>query len=134
MKNAGTDQEFTGNLGMPSHEWLIRVAERTGAEEILAILSISPIAEIRMAVADNRSTPEHVLTLLAQDPDVDVRYSMAENHNLSEELLQTLVDDPNPYVAMRAQKTMNRIHCGAVYRADFGSGELKMRRTNRSSG
>lgn len=127
-KNNAFTGDSEGNLGMPVHEWLVRVAERTRAEEILAILSISPIVEIRIAVADNRNTPEHILSLLAMDEDSDVRYSMAENHNLDFELLQTLAEDHNPYVAMRARQTLDRVQVTQIYHGDFGHRDLQIRR------
>ncbi|HEY9788128.1 MAG TPA: hypothetical protein V6D17_22255 [Candidatus Obscuribacterales bacterium] len=116
------EREFQGCLGMPSHEWLVRIAERTNLEEILAILSISPIAQIRVAVADNCNTPEHILALLAKDADADVRYAMAENHNLKKEILQILEEDDNPYISSRASKTLSRLRAGAVIHAKFKAG------------
>lgn len=62
-----------------------------------------------MAVADHLDTPAAVLLLLADDEDADVRYAIAENHNISRHVLNKLLDDGNPYVAQRAQTTLERL-------------------------
>jgi hypothetical protein len=57
-------------------------------------------------VAENPNTPPEVLERLATDDNVDVRYGVAENPYIPAHILQRLADDDNPYVACRAQKTL----------------------------
>lgn len=69
-------------------------------------------AAVREAVADNPSTNLRTLWLLANDHNLDVRYALAENHNLSEKVLSALCRDDNPYVALRAEKTLRKKNPG----------------------
>ena len=68
-----------------------------------------PVADVRVAVADNRNTPIEAIWVLVNDEDPDVRYQLAENHNLPKEVLTVLCEDDNPYVADRAQRTLERL-------------------------
>ena len=65
--------------------------------------------EVRIGVADNPSTPFSTLLKLSGDESEDVRYAMAENHNLQGFLLARLQNDDNPYVSVRANKTLERL-------------------------
>jgi hypothetical protein len=86
-----------------------RVAENSHAPaEILSLLAHDASADVRIGLADNAAAPRSVLTVLAQDACDDVRYALAENANTPAELLTILAADTNPYVAWRAQTTLNR--------------------------
>jgi hypothetical protein len=65
--------------------------------------------EIRSDLADNKETPLDCLYVLATDYDPTLRYQVAENHQVPLEVLQFLTSDENPYVACRAQKTIDRL-------------------------
>lgn len=92
------------------YRWLIKLAEDPhSSESVLLKLAACPITDIRIAVADNEAATRAVLEKLARDEDCDVRYALAENHNISEALLDYLAKDENPYVAMRAEKTLMRL-------------------------
>ncbi len=84
----------------------------TDAPETLSAMAENKYAEVRTAVADHPSAPVDVLMTLAHDPDVDVRYSLAENNNLPSPVLAELARDENPYVAVKAQKTLGRRQTG----------------------
>jgi hypothetical protein len=68
-----------------------------------------PDGDLRAIVAENLNAPLEVIERLARDSDVNVRYQLAENHNISVIVLQSLSQDDNPYVACRAQQTLERI-------------------------
>ena len=74
----------------------------------LTRLALSANADIRCAISENPKTPLNVLWALTHDRDADVRYSLAENHNINASILTTLSSDENPYVAARAQRTLQR--------------------------
>jgi hypothetical protein len=76
---------------------------------ILETLVAHPEPNVRAALAENKSTPFSCLWRLAHDEDADVRFQLAENHNLPKQVLSALAEDDNPYVACRAQKTLERI-------------------------
>ena len=89
---------------------LVRIAtHRNTPRRTLARLAASSHSDVRCAVGENAGTPLEVLRCLARDIDPDVRYSLAENHNLCVEILNMLLGDENPYVAVRAQRTIERI-------------------------
>lgn len=62
--------------------------------------------DVRMAVGEHHDVPEPLLQILARDPDSDVRYSLAENPTMPATVLEILSSDENPYVAARAQRTL----------------------------
>jgi len=76
---------------------------------LLERLAAHPIADVRVAVADNENAPLYSIWALAKDADPDVRYQIAENHCLPLDLICLLSNDENPYVASRAQQTFNRL-------------------------
>lgn len=91
-----------------------KIAERIAlnpqaSAETLKRLSQSGANEVRAAVADNTNTDGETIRALARDEHIDVRFRMAENPNLSTEILQELARDENPYVAYRAQMTLERL-------------------------
>ncbi len=57
----------------------------------------------------NPSGPEVFLQHLALDQSSDVRYALAENAAIPVEVLKVLSRDENPYVAHRADLTLNRL-------------------------
>ncbi|MBS1999269.1 MAG: tetratricopeptide repeat protein [Cyanobacteria bacterium SZAS LIN-2] len=66
-------------------------------------------AEVRIAVAENSSTPAPTLESLACDENPDVRYRLAENPDTPVPILETLAQDENPYVVARAHDTLNAV-------------------------
>jgi hypothetical protein len=76
---------------------------------VLGVLSYDCDNRIRAAVADNQNTPYMSLIRLARDEADDIRYQLAENHNLPLQVLLVLESDENPYVRVRAQRTLERI-------------------------
>lgn len=81
---------------------------------VLNILALHSSAEVRIAVSDNPTVPAALLEDLAGDKDDDVRYAVAENHNVPAHVLLRLMEDSNPYVATRAEKTLEKL------KAEFG--------------
>src|SRR5205814_4078016 len=75
----------------------------------LAKLAVNRNPDVRCAVGENANTAKDVLWLLARDEDADVRFSLAENHNINDDILIFLSSDENPYVAARAQRTLQRV-------------------------
>lgn len=98
-------------LASDGPDWILeRVAENQGTTaETLSKLAKHSSADVRAAVATNSNTLLDVLLDLVQDESVDVRYSIAENHNMPMCVLESLRDDENPYVSMRAQRTIARL-------------------------
>jgi hypothetical protein len=102
---------------------LVKIAENLrNAPEALSQLAQDEHIDVRIAVADNQHTPVATLSILARDEHTDVRYAVAENHNIPAHLLTDLAQDENPYVAARAQQTLNRITGGQIVLASFGKG------------
>ncbi len=64
---------------------------------------------VKEAVIDNPATPMDILEMMLRDNDSEVRYALAENHNVPIRIIEPLCMDDNPYVADRAQRTMERI-------------------------
>lgn len=71
--------------------------------------------DVRIGVIDNPSVTSAILDELVQDESDDVRYALAENHNTPAHILFLLLDDENPYVAVRAENTIERL------KQEFGS-------------
>ena len=102
---------------------LERIAENPRCSpETLSKLAAHCCAAVRVAVAENTNTVLDVLLTLVQDESVDVRYSIAENHSMPFGILESLVDDDNPYVSMRARKTLARLVENNVRRGRFKMG------------
>jgi hypothetical protein len=86
----------------------VRVAEnRATPIALLVQLALDGEADVRIAVAENPSTPRGLKQFLASDDCADVRYAMAESPHTDLELLKALSRDENPYVAGRAQRTID---------------------------
>lgn len=84
-----------------------RVAENKATPaHALKILGKDKCPDVRIAVGSNSGTPVKVLWMLALDLSPDVRFSLAENNGLSAIILIWLSEDENPYVALRAQRTL----------------------------
>lgn len=93
-----------------SVEVLERVAENAGTPaETLSRLAWDSSPSVRSSVAENANTPVESFWLLAFDDCIDVRYMLAESAHVPEEVLKRLTEDDNPYVALRAQRTVERI-------------------------
>ncbi len=89
---------------------LERIAEHPRVSPYtLAMLAESEHHEVRIAVAENRSTPYSVQNKLAYDDHEDVRYRLAESPHMRLSILAILEMDENPYISMRATKTMEKI-------------------------
>ncbi len=92
-------------------DWILeRIAENPGTTAAtLSKLAKHCCSTVRAAVAANSNTLLDVLLDLVQDESADVRYSMAENYNMPMCVLESLREDENPYVSMRAQRTVARL-------------------------
>ena len=90
--------------------WGKQVAEHPDTSiDALRELAAHNDLEVRIAVADHRNTPLETLMILAQDECVDLRYAIAENHNIHEDVLNMLAEDDNPFIAFRAEETLERV-------------------------
>lgn len=106
--NPNTPKEVLAKLATDVLENIRRrVAEnpRTPVSTLVQLAS-DPSVDVRLSVAENPNTPAEVLEQLAADDNVDVRYGVAENPYIPAHILQRLAEDDNPYVACRAQKTL----------------------------
>jgi hypothetical protein len=74
----------------------------------LRILAEDENDDVRISVAENPNVPSAAMLKLAFDPSADVRYALAENARMPAWVLGTLCKDENPYVACRAQSTIDR--------------------------
>lgn len=91
---------------------LERVAEHPCTPpDTMVKLSRHPASEVRIALGNNPRCLIWLICKLCHDSDVDVRYSLAENPNMPIEVLQRLSADDNPYVAVRARRTLMRADC-----------------------
>lgn len=79
--------------------------------EVLAMLSTSPSATVRVLVAQNPNTPETALNHLARDEDDSVRRAVSQRSNVSSEVLRVAllprellsqIDAPEPLPAAPA--------------------------------
>jgi hypothetical protein len=91
---------------------------RTPAE-VLRQLAKDQDMDVRLAVADNMHTPPDTLVLLATDSCVDVRYDLAENRHLPIKVLIELSNDENPYVRLRALKTLQQVSPDSIVTAQI---------------
>jgi hypothetical protein len=90
---------------------LQRIAEHPHTTpQTLRELACHPAAEVKLAVAENHNCPEDVLAVLSCDENLDVRYILAESYHVPKVILDHLAEDDNPYVAFRAQKTLQRLN------------------------
>src|SRR4030095_3780333 len=100
-----------------SIEVLERVAENPCTPtDTLARLAWDSSPSVRSSVAENENTPEESFWLLAFDDCVDVRYMVAESAHVPEEILKRLIEDDNPYVALRAQRTVEKMSSNSAIR------------------
>ncbi|MBZ0188755.1 MAG: hypothetical protein K8F91_21100 [Candidatus Obscuribacterales bacterium] len=89
---------------------LERIAEHPRTSPYtLSRLCMNQYKEVRQAVADNHATPYSAQLSLSQDRDPDVRYVLAENHHVCVNILEVLSVDENPFVSMRASRTLERL-------------------------
>jgi hypothetical protein len=122
--NPNTPSKVLAELAESSPDCVLeRIAENPRASsETLSRLAAHCCAAVRAAVAENTNTLLDVLLELVQDESVDVRYSIAENHSMPFGILESLIDDENPYVSMRARKTLARLVENNVRRGKFKIG------------
>lgn len=109
--NPNTPKEVLAKLASDVLENVRRRVADNPRTPVGALMQLAhdPSIDVRLSVAENPNTPPAVLEQLAADDCVDVRYGVAENPHIPEEFLRTLAEDSNPYVACRAQKTLNMI-------------------------
>jgi hypothetical protein len=89
---------------------LERIAGHPNAHPaILKRLAGSESSDVRTAVAENSNAEIEILRDLMADGNIDVRFCLAENPNVPTEILEELAVDDNPYVAYRAQSTLEKI-------------------------
>ena len=87
-----------------------RVAENQSTpKKLLESLSSDLSSEVRAQVAFNSRTSLREKWRLAMDSSPDVRYQIAENPHTDTEILIWLSTDENPYVAQRADQTLQSI-------------------------
>ena len=87
-----------------------RVAENPAtAVSTLVTLLADEHPDVRIGLTYNPSLPVSFLHDLANDPHPDVRYAVAESPHVPKPILVCLWSDENPYVANRAQRTLERI-------------------------
>lgn len=122
--NPNTPAKVLADLAETAPDRILeRIAENPRASaETLSKLATHGCTAVRVAVAENTNTVLDVLLTLVQDDSVDVRYSIAENHSMPFGILESLVDDENPYVSMRARKTLSRLVENNVKRGRFKIG------------
>jgi hypothetical protein len=88
-----------------------RVAQNPASPpQLMLILLNDPAADVRVGLSENPKAPFFILQRLVIDEDIHVRYDMAENRHMPEILLRRLMDDDNPYVALRASRTVNALY------------------------
>lgn len=96
---------------------LIDIACKFGSmRTTMSNLGLHESVEVRCAVAECSSTPPELLWKLSQDESPDVRYHLAGNHNISINVLFALTADENPYVADRAERTLDRLFSECHYK------------------
>lgn len=76
---------------------------------VLILLSYDEDADVRIAAGMNPTTPRFAVKRLILDDNVDVRYAMAETSSLPVAFLGELTTDENPYVALRANRTIDNL-------------------------
>lgn len=64
---------------------------------------------VRISLALNPKVPAVLLAKLAADTNADVRFTIAENPHTAIGILINLTADENPYVALRAERTIEAI-------------------------
>lgn len=107
-----------------------RVAEHPGVHpSTLNRLAEHPEGCVRLAVAENSNVSAGTFSRLASDRNIDVRYCLAENVHTPQTVLLKLSGDDNPYVAARAEQTLNRLSGADVIEGHFG--ETSKRRAAR---
>ena len=88
-----------------------RLAENpVSPEDLLRLLARDKNPDVRAAVASNDNTPPDLLEELSLDEDVNVRLILANEIKLPVYLLEWLARDDNPYVADRAESTLDILY------------------------
>lgn len=65
--------------------------------------------KVKEALLDNPCLPSFISYDLAKDESPDIRFELASNPYTTGGILRMLVNDENPYVASRAERTLERI-------------------------
>jgi hypothetical protein len=99
----------------------LRVAEHPNSpQDVLKILAKDQHPDVRAAVGEHPSAPAEILERLVADLSVDVRYVLAESPSIPGHLLQKLAADENPYVSVRAQRTLRSLTQGSSKSNNIG--------------
>lgn len=98
-----------GLLARQALESRIDLASRSDRVQTLRILATDNHSAVRLALLDNPSLPEEIFFLLCEDENADIRYATAEDYRSPFAVLSILITDENPYVAQRAEQTVNRL-------------------------
>lgn len=112
--NPNTPKEVLTKLACDSLENVRRrVAENPRTPvDVLKQLVFDESADVRLSVAENPNAPVEVIEDLARDENADVRYGVAENPHIPLHILSRLSEDENPYVAFRANRTLQCVMPG----------------------
>lgn len=108
---AGAKTTSSGELSwLASSEFAkirMRVAENSMTPPaVLESLACDENPDVRLAVAGNPATPKRIIFGMVRDPDLSVRHGLAEDPNIPIDILRLLAEDDNPYVYLRARKTL----------------------------
>ncbi|MBX9721452.1 MAG: hypothetical protein K2X81_08670 [Candidatus Obscuribacterales bacterium] len=89
---------------------LVRIAENPNTSSLtLSRLARHKSTLVRIAVAESNIIPFDVMKALAEDESLDVCYALAANPKLPSRYLLLLQSNENPYVALRAIRTLARL-------------------------
>jgi len=111
---AGNHTTSRDDLALLAHSREPRVRGRVAENPSCPTTALQALAEdehpdVRSNVAGNPKATFPMLRQLAKDFCLNVRYTLAEDHNLPRPLLKMLSRDDNPYVSMRAKRTLDRL-------------------------
>ncbi len=109
--NPNTGSEQLRELGKSIDESVLQyLAENKSTPlDLLIELADHGSVAVRMGLGDNPVTPIHILFRLARDESTEVRFALAENHHLPHPVLVVLLEDENPWIKMRAEKTLTNL-------------------------
>jgi hypothetical protein len=128
---AGISSRFAELEELATHEHhavRARVAENPRTpRQTLDKLAKDESSEVRASLAGNPSAPLWMLRELTKDGSADVRYSLAEDNSMPKQILWILAEDENPYVAARAEKTLQMLDRPAVTGSGDGTRTILLR-------
>lgn len=123
IKAGGASDYYQAIVALGCERRVLELVQYSGCTDFAIKLTESPTVpsfllerlarhhavEVRQAVAESRRSPLTAIWLLAKDSNADVRYALAECHHMPAEILDFLSCDDNPFVAMRAMQTRERL-------------------------